>query len=106
MAKDFEPVAGAAALADTLLLCLGAGVLNASLITMMSSADAFAARLANATHQSHALSAAQLQHFSSSLNDHGAARAIASSDRMVATSDMEAFRAGAAAAQHGMPVVT
>jgi len=54
---------------DALLLCAGAGVCNAGLITILASADAFAARLAASTQHASELSALQIRQLALILSD-------------------------------------
>jgi hypothetical protein len=52
---------------ESLLLCAGAGLCQASLITIMASADAFAARLAASTLQAAELATLQTRYLAASL---------------------------------------
>lgn len=62
-------VACAAGCGDALLYCAGAGVMQASLISLLASADAFSARLQYATQQTAQLQMLQLQSLSTSIAD-------------------------------------
>ena len=84
---------------DVLLLSTGAGIANAGLITMMASADAFAARLLASTHHAAELSTLQMRNLSTSLADLSVAR----SERTAAATG---FVMGAQQLPPGAPVVT
>jgi hypothetical protein len=62
---------------EPLLLCAGAGICQASLITIMASADAFAARLAASTLQAAELATLQTRYLAASLAEMQPLRAAA-----------------------------
>ena len=55
------------ALADTLLLCAGAGLVSSSLMAMLAATDAFSQRLLNSVEQSTQLSTLQISSLAQSL---------------------------------------
>jgi len=62
--KDDDAVT---ALADTLLLCAGAGLVSSSLVAMLAATDAFSQRLLNSVEQSTRLSTLQISSLARSL---------------------------------------
>lgn len=91
--------------ADLMLVCGGAGVCNAALITLLASADAFAARLASSTQFAAELSTLQIRQLSTSLADLQPPRAPKTVDVGVrATSQVR--QEPQPSAFYGAPVVT
>ncbi|WP_395943764.1 hypothetical protein [Brevundimonas sp.] len=96
--------ARAAHAAADLYLCAGAGVCNASLITLLASADAFAARLQASTFHSAELSTLQLRQLAVSLAD--LQPAPKSRARDVGVSAVSRMERETFSPVHGAPVVT
>lgn len=94
---------GLALTGDALLLCGGAGVVSASLIAILSSADAFSARVLSAANQADATHALCLKSLANSLLQMQAATDLRASANKAAT---EIYAAGRAVTPPGAPVVT
>jgi hypothetical protein len=93
---------------EPLLLCAGAGLCQASLITIMASADAFAARLAASTLQAAELATLQTRYLAASLAEIQplrAAPAVAAPAGMAAHA-VSQVRQDPPSAFYGAPVVT
>lgn len=90
---------------EALLLCAGPGVCNAGLITIMASADAFAARLAASTQHAAELSTLQIRQLAASLSDMQQVRTVRSADVGV-RSVSQVRQEPAPSAFYGAPVVT
>lgn len=90
---------------EALLLCAGAGVCNAGLITIMASADAFAARLAASTQHAAELSTLQIRQLATSLADMQQIRTVRTAD-VGARSVSQVRQEPAPSAFYGAPVVT
>lgn len=88
---------------DLLVLCGGAGVCNASLITIMASTDAFAARLAASSQHAAELSTLQLRQLATSLAEMQPMRTRAADMGVRAVSQTHTQ---AASPMYGAPVVT
>ncbi|MBA4806081.1 hypothetical protein [Brevundimonas sp.] len=89
---------------DTLLFCAGAGVCNAGLITLMASADAFAARLAASTQYASELSTLQLRQLALSLADMQPSRTARTTE--VGVRSVSRVTREPSSAFYGAPVVT
>lgn len=91
--------------ADLVLTCGGTGVCNAALITLLASADAFAARLASSTQFAAELSTLQIRQLATSLADLQPPRALKSVDVGV-RSTSQIRQEPQPSAFYGAPVVT
>ncbi|NBB17296.1 hypothetical protein GVN21_18185 [Caulobacter sp. SLTY] len=87
---------------DALAMLCGASVSNAGLVTLLSSADAFAARLLTANQTQAALHTLQVQALTNALVDLRAPREV----REVRTAAAVGYAAGANSLPPGAPVVT
>ena len=84
---------------DSLAMLCGASISNAGLVTLLSSADAFAARLQTANQTQAALHTVQMQALTNALVDLRAPREIR-------TAAAVGYAAGASSLPPGAPVVT
>ncbi|HYE47476.1 MAG TPA: hypothetical protein VEA44_17050 [Caulobacter sp.] len=84
---------------DSLTMLCGASISNAGLVTLLSSADAFAARLQTANQAQAALHAVQMQALTNALVDLRA-------PREVRTAAAVGYAAGQLSTPPGAPVVT
>ncbi|GLK49875.1 hypothetical protein GCM10017620_28490 [Brevundimonas intermedia] len=93
---------------ESLLLCAGAGLCQASLITIMASADAFAARLAASTLQAAELATLQTRYLAASLAEMQTLRAAAPvvAPAALAAHAVSQVRQDPPSAFYGAPVVT
>lgn len=89
---------------ENLLLCAGAGVCNAGLITIMASADAFASRLAASSQTAAELSTLSIRQLALSLAEMQPVRATRSAD--VGVRAVSQTRQDTPSAFYGAPVVT
>jgi hypothetical protein len=90
---------------DMLLVCGGAGICNAALITLLASADAFAARLASSTQVAAELSTLQIRQLATSLAELQPSRSYRSVDVGV-RSTSQVRQEPQPSAFYGAPVVT
>ena len=91
---------------DILVLCGGAGICNASLITIMASADAFAARLAASSQHAAELSTLQLRQLATSLAEMQPMRAARAADMGVRAVSQTHAQAPSPSPMYGAPVLT